>query len=206
MSHGDTLGVALCDVSGPLNDFNQKLTGPDGEKWLRAFKKFLRKEDPWRIVASDFPVWATIQLGSISFRDLLPVLVKEDCDIDDSAMSILKQAKIAKSRRVIHLAMLSPEILGFCYSPTYEKICDAAFEMGFLLCPAEVAPRLIFQRKAMLPVRYVIVAMDPVLDRVSKKCILYSSYDGSGSSISSVSTEGRLYSLQAQFVFEHPNT
>lgn len=40
--------LALCDVRGPLTDFLEKLSGEDGDRWLREFNKFLRKEEVWR--------------------------------------------------------------------------------------------------------------------------------------------------------------
>jgi len=39
--------MALRDVSGPLEDFSKKLLSEEGGQWLSAFKKFLRKENPW---------------------------------------------------------------------------------------------------------------------------------------------------------------
>ncbi len=44
----DMLGLALRDVRGLLNDLMEKLCGEEGEVWLKAFKKFLRKENPWK--------------------------------------------------------------------------------------------------------------------------------------------------------------
>lgn len=41
---------ALADVAGPLNDFTKKLGGSEGNEWLDAFKRFLRKEDAWQSV------------------------------------------------------------------------------------------------------------------------------------------------------------
>lgn len=41
--------LALCDVRGPLNDLLEKLSGEEGEMWLRGLNKFLRKEEAWRI-------------------------------------------------------------------------------------------------------------------------------------------------------------
>ncbi|MEK7498614.1 MAG: hypothetical protein AAB611_02005 [Patescibacteria group bacterium] len=38
---------ALAEVAGPLKDFAEKLGGSDGNNWLDAFKRFLRKENPW---------------------------------------------------------------------------------------------------------------------------------------------------------------
>lgn len=45
MSRRDMLGVALCDVRGPLNDLFEKLSGENGQNWLAELKKFLRMED-----------------------------------------------------------------------------------------------------------------------------------------------------------------
>ena len=40
--------LALCDARGPLADLLEKLSGEDGEIWLRGLNKFLRKEESWR--------------------------------------------------------------------------------------------------------------------------------------------------------------
>ena len=41
------LGEGLAEVAGPLKDFAEKLGGEGGAEWLLAFKRFLRKEEPW---------------------------------------------------------------------------------------------------------------------------------------------------------------
>ncbi len=41
------LGNALEATSGPFKDFFEKLGGAEGEEWFSAFKRFLRKENPW---------------------------------------------------------------------------------------------------------------------------------------------------------------
>ncbi len=41
---------ALATVAGPLKDFFEKLAGADGQTWFTAFKRFLRKENPWSVV------------------------------------------------------------------------------------------------------------------------------------------------------------
>lgn len=41
------LGVSLREVSGLISDLMVKLSGKDGEIWLNAFKRFLRKESCW---------------------------------------------------------------------------------------------------------------------------------------------------------------
>jgi len=42
-------GGALAEVAGPLKDFAEKLGGEEGLRWLEAFKRFLRKEEPWEL-------------------------------------------------------------------------------------------------------------------------------------------------------------
>jgi hypothetical protein len=39
--------LALCDVVGPLCDLLQKLSGDQGDLWLKALNKMLRKENAW---------------------------------------------------------------------------------------------------------------------------------------------------------------
>lgn len=39
--------TSIKNLHGPLSDFMDKLQCADGEEWFSAFKKFLRKENPW---------------------------------------------------------------------------------------------------------------------------------------------------------------
>lgn len=39
--------LLLCDVRGPVEDLLEKLSGEEGEEWLGALKKMLRKQNPW---------------------------------------------------------------------------------------------------------------------------------------------------------------
>lgn len=41
------LGSALAEMAGSLKDFAEKLGGDEGVQWMAAFKRFLRKEEPW---------------------------------------------------------------------------------------------------------------------------------------------------------------
>ena len=62
--------LALCDVRGPLADLLEKLSGNDGEDWLRGLNKFLRKEawvslridrttpfDPVHFIGKGWSIW-----------------------------------------------------------------------------------------------------------------------------------------------------
>ena len=39
--------IVLCDARGPLTDLLEKLSGEEGESWLRALNRMLRKENCW---------------------------------------------------------------------------------------------------------------------------------------------------------------
>ncbi len=39
--------TSVKELHGPLSDFMDKLQCENGEEWFSAFKKFLRKENPW---------------------------------------------------------------------------------------------------------------------------------------------------------------
>lgn len=41
------LNITLRDFAGPFSQFITNLLGDDGETWWTAFKRFLRKENPW---------------------------------------------------------------------------------------------------------------------------------------------------------------
>ncbi len=47
MSQEDMLGISVHDAQGVVTDLLEKLGGSNGQEWLSASKKFLRKEDPW---------------------------------------------------------------------------------------------------------------------------------------------------------------
>jgi hypothetical protein len=63
--------LPLSEIQGPRDDFEIKLAGDAGEIWLNAFKRFLRKENPWaevinknlifvdRTILPKYPDWIT---------------------------------------------------------------------------------------------------------------------------------------------------
>lgn len=61
------LGVALCDLRGPLSDLLDKCGGEEGHAWLEEFKVFLRREPCW-------PCWAkgpVTQVTPLSILELV---------------------------------------------------------------------------------------------------------------------------------------
>ena len=48
MSKQGMLGtLSLSDVQGPMDELQSRLAGGEGQIWLQALKRFLRKEDSW---------------------------------------------------------------------------------------------------------------------------------------------------------------
>ena len=46
---------ALAQTTRPLKTFFDRLAGPDGSQWMEAFKRFLRRENPWLECAVSAP-------------------------------------------------------------------------------------------------------------------------------------------------------
>ncbi len=160
------LGEALRTVCGPLGDLNQKLSGPNGEEWLTALKRFLRKENPWD-GAVTFPTWKTITLGAFQdVKSLTEALEKNGFRVSDWASGILGQPAftMAAEKTKVKLVKITVAELGFSEGATYGEICDKAQESGFHLCPAETGPQLRLQYGDQPYGEWLTVAMEPIAD------------------------------------------
>ena len=67
--------LSLSDVQGPMNELQSRLGGNDGQLWLDAFKRFLRKENPWINRGIQCRVKASILIGDSMFEKMfdLPI-------------------------------------------------------------------------------------------------------------------------------------
>ena len=134
------LGEALRTVCGPLGDLNQKLSSPNGEEWLTALKRFLRKENPWD-GAITFSVFRTITLGHYkTMKELRKCLDRQRVEVSSWASDIMNRPAftLTPEKTEVDLVVLSVAELAFPEGATYGKICDKAKELGLHLCPAEV--------------------------------------------------------------------
>ncbi len=158
------LGEALRTVCGPLGDLNQKLSGPNGEEWLAALKRFLRKENPWDGAVA-FPAWKTITLGTHkNVKDLRKALDQSGYRLSGWASDILGKRvfQLAKEETEVNLVKVSVKDLGFVKATTYQEICYKARELGLHLCPAEVGPALRLQYPDQPAGEWLTVAMEPI--------------------------------------------
>lgn len=137
--------IALCDARGPLTSLIDELSGKNGAEWLRALKRFNRKQDPWAAQADDWRIWKTVKLGAFKTGDeYLRALKKANVNIDDGVEQLLNHPEFtcAKQEIEIDLAVMQVWQLGFRPEAHYVDIWKRAIERGFSLCPAEVGPAL----------------------------------------------------------------
>ena len=82
------LGNALREVSGPWKDHIEKLMGPEGEMWLAAWKRFLRKENPWQALSKNKAVGFAESVRAIQTQHLRAkgyAFDKKDIPLPDEA-------------------------------------------------------------------------------------------------------------------------
>lgn len=60
----NTQQVTLEEYTRPLEEFHKRLNGDNAREWLDAFKRFLRKEEPW-IISSKWKnnIWTLARVG-----------------------------------------------------------------------------------------------------------------------------------------------
>ncbi|MDO8577455.1 MAG: hypothetical protein Q7R55_01130 [Candidatus Wildermuthbacteria bacterium] len=153
---------ALAEVAGPLKDFAERLEGSRGIQWLGAFKRFLRKEEPW----PKFTPWKTVKLG-MEHRaqdfDAKGIRVSQD------VLASFNRFSFAVTVVEVDLVVLTATKLGFKSVPKYEDICRRALEWGLELCPAEVGPQLRLQYLDQSRDDYLRIAMNPVVVAGSRR-------------------------------------
>lgn len=153
--------VALCDVSGLLKDVLDKLSGEDGGRWGEAFKRTLRKENPWP--TSSFPIFRTIQIGTHSFiGSLRRKIEKNGHSIDCLGNDILDRITLAPTRTTLNLVVVSNADLGFPSGAKLEDTCVRAKERGLDYCPAETGPQLRYQYSDQPMGESLFIVMDPI--------------------------------------------
>ena len=147
-----TLGV-VCDLLEKLSD----------PMWIKALKKFLRKENPWEF--PKFSTWKTIKLGTHQNIDALKKAITEaDIHISDWASDIMSKSAfiLASQEDTIELVTATVAELGFSGNTRYDEICARIKELGYALCPAEVGPQLRLQYPDQPAGEYLYLAMEPI--------------------------------------------
>lgn len=154
---------------GPVHDLIEKMTGKNGNEWFEAFKKFLRKENPWGPIR-DWKVWKTIKLGTgpKTAEDFIKALEAYGYKASDWVKDLLSKAaflaSVALQEIEVDLVNVSVAELGFADGAYLKDIYKRALELGLSLCPAEVGPQLRLQYKDQPKDEWLRIAMEAIAD------------------------------------------
>lgn len=180
MSKENMLGSALVEVAGPLKDFAEKLGGEEGTEWLAAFKRFLRKEEPW----PKFPIWKTINLctGLKAADDFRKAITSAGMKIGKWANDILGRPEfaVATEETEIDLVVVSVAELGFKGGVIRQDIFKRALALGLELCPNEVGPQLRLQYKDQPKGEWLLIGMEPITDSDGNLKVFNVEHDDNG--------------------------
>lgn len=172
--------LALCDASGPLTDILQKLSGEDGEQWMRALNKMLRKENPWE----EPVIFKTIKLGTglKPAHDFRNDFKGNNLNVSDYAYSMLENSAFAtaSSETEVDLVVVSVGELGFRNGARRDQIYGRAKEFGLELCPAEVGPQLRRQYADQPLNEWLLIGMEPIRDSDGALFVFLVERDGVG--------------------------
>lgn len=130
----DMLGDALREVCGPLHDLTTRLKGKNGDEWLTALKRFLRKENPWPS--------PPVELATFNTFKVWKTLKYQDSELD--------------------LVLVSPRELGYPFSAPRKAIYSRAMELGLTLAPSEIAELLLTESLNLGSEDVLVIASDPV--------------------------------------------
>ena len=154
---------ALADVAGPFKDFAEKLGSSEGPMWLSAFKRFLRKENPWELKLLRR---MSLIIGGVSAAGLSKHLKDGGDEVSQWACDIMSKNTFTTLAEptMIEIGWITVQDLGFNTEPTTTELFARIKEVGGL-CPAEVGPhlKLLADKDQQRGTRYQ-VAMEPITD------------------------------------------
>lgn len=213
--------VELRDISGPLKDFLDKLSGEDEEQWLRGFKRFLRKdENIWGIEsANDLSIWKTLIVGTRK-EILLPIFLemigREAIDVSWIFKDNDFLAKIATrstdEEAEIDLVLASVRDLGFRFSldrsVPFQNVYRGASVLGLQTCSPDIFLYLLENTGKSSHMDFYIY-MDPIDDFIFYMNRLGGQYDDSSSktSLYAISSRDLAFhkgSYDQKFLFVRP--
>lgn len=198
MSLSDMLGKFF---AGLLRDLLEKLSGEDGDEWMTALAKFLRKENPWPV--KEWAVWKTVTVGTQPSVEALRTALKAvGHKIGDWANDILSKITVATEPTAIELVMVTVAELGFPDGATVAQIFERAVSLGLELLPAEVGPQLRLQYVDQSLDEWILIGMEPIADSYGGLEVFYvGRYDDGLWLFSSCADPGSKYDGDCRWAF-----
>ena len=152
------LGLIAPELAGPFNDFINKLSGSDATMWLHAFKRFLRKENPWPKFAIRWSVTLGLHKTPDAYEEALgPNVSKWSYDI-------LKKVVCSKKQVKVHLTDASFAEVGLTEGGTLAEFHAAVKSFGGDKCPAEAGPAFRQVYRNQPKGEWMLMLMDPLSD------------------------------------------
>jgi len=169
--------LPLSEVRGPKGDLDEKLAGSEGEMWLTAFKRFLRKENPWMV--AKFSVRWVVTLGLHKTpKAYEQALESSDFKISNFALDILKKVTCSKEQTKIYLTSATVAELGFTGGCSTRELHTAIVSQGGQLCPSEVGPALRLALNDQQKNEWLWLAMEAVSDSDGDFLVFSIEHDG----------------------------
>lgn len=165
-------GISLADVAGPVADPSTKLAGKDASAWRAAFKRFLRKVNPWAgihavpVVVSPAPRPSkTVTLGLLKTAEAyLASFAAKKREAGTYTTQVMAKIRYAqKPRKVDLFFLLDTDDLGMTESYGIADVFRAVKAKGYKKCPPETGPALRDQYDDQPVGEYLYVLMNPVL-------------------------------------------
>jgi len=154
--------IPFCEARGTLNSINDALSGDQASMWLDAFKRVLRRENPFVAIGRTLKI---LKVGVIKTHDgYLKAFKAAGAQVSDWVKKIFPKVPLAQTETEYELVEVSVAELGFTDWTRYDVICKRALEFGFGLCPAEVALALRLAYLDQPNGEWLAVAMEAIAD------------------------------------------
>jgi|GEM_PF-5606532 hypothetical protein len=166
------LDISLQEAIGPIKTLMERLTGENGKQWLIAFKRFLRKENPWadsllfklkiKLLRVDIEIDSDNLLKKLSLSH-----TEEDAKyflsrVDPNKSTYRILGKKFGGHNTEEIVFVSVKDFGFKKDASIYDVFKKAKEHGLKTCSADTVAYLSYQcNKLEVPER-IIVASEPI--------------------------------------------
>jgi len=140
--------------------FFEKLGSPQGEEWLKAFHRFVAKDDPWDTRLLVIRPWRTVTIGRLkTHEEYFKAFKRVGRQVEPHfARGMVEKTPLLQKETEVELFQLTTEEMGLGGSTFYPNVCERMEKFGFTYCHPEVALALAAEE----PAHGVVVVMEGV--------------------------------------------